>query len=150
MRPPLRCAPRWRDVTQVTVAARVVAGVLAAALLWAGAAKAVSRDATADAFGSLGLRWPGPLSVLVPAAEAGCAVALIVVPVGGATAALFLLVAFTAVLVSVIRRGVPVGCACFGAVSADPDRPVAWGSVARNAGLIALALFVVAVGPGLI
>jgi hypothetical protein len=134
----------------VTVAARVVAGVLAVALLWAAAAKAVARDATADAFGSLGLRWPAQLSILVPLAELACAAGLIAAPVVGATAALFLLVAFTAVLVSVIRRGVPVGCACFGAVSAEPDRPVGWGSVARNGALIALALFVVAVGPGLI
>jgi hypothetical protein len=134
----------------VTVAARAVAGVLAVALLWASVAKAASREATADAFGSLGLRAPGPLSTAVPLAEAVCAVGLIVAPVIGATAALFLLVAFTAVLVSVIRRGVPLGCACFGAVSSGPDQPVAWGSVARNVVLIAAALFVVAVGPGVI
>jgi hypothetical protein len=134
----------------VTVAARVVAGLLAAALVWAGAAKAVSREATADAFGSLGLRQPGPLSIAVPLAEVACALGLIVAPVVGAIGALFLLVAFTAVLVSVIRRGVPLGCACFGAVSAEPDRPVSWASLARNGGLIALALFVIAVGPGLI
>jgi hypothetical protein len=134
----------------VTLAARVVAGILALALMWAAVAKAVSHEATADAFGSLGLRWPAGLSVVVPLAEVACAAALIVAPVVGAIAALFLLVAFSAVLVSVIRRGVPVSCACFGAVSAEPDRPVSWGSVARNGGLIALALFVVAVGPGLI
>ena len=53
-------------------------------------AKAASREATADAFGSLGLRAPGPLSAAVPLAEAACAVGLIVAPVIGATAALLL------------------------------------------------------------
>ena len=134
----------------MTLAGRVVAGLLALALVWAAAAKALSREATADAFGSLGLRSPAMLSVAVPLAELACAVALVVAPVVGAAAALFLLVAFTSVLVSVIRRGVPLGCACFGAVSSASERPVSWVSVARNSGLIALALFVVAVGPGVI
>ncbi len=133
----------------MTVAARAVGAVLAAVLVWAAGAKAVDRDATADAFGSLGLRAPARLAVAVPLGEVACAIALVVVPVIGGLASVFLLVAFTAVLVGVIRRGVPVGCACFGAVS-SVDRPVSWGSVARNGVLIAMALFVVAVGPGVI
>jgi hypothetical protein len=35
-------------------------------------------------------------------------------------------------------------------VSTASERPVSWGSVIRNGVLIALALFVIAVGPGLI
>ncbi len=50
------------------------------------------------------------------------------------------LVAFTALIVRVLRRGQHPPCACFGGVRA---RPLGWGHVVRNAVLMALAVVAV-------
>jgi hypothetical protein len=131
----------------VTGAGRAAAVALAIVFAWAAVAKAADREGTADAFGALGLRGPAALALAVPVAELVTAVALVLVPVGGAFGALFLLVAFTVVLAGVVRRGVPVSCACFGAVSTRAADPVSLRSLVRNLVLLALASFVVAAAP---
>lgn len=57
------------------------------------------------------------------------------------TVAVGVLAAFTFALVRVLRRGERPVCMCFGVSRA---RPVSWMSVARNVGLIALAVTAVA------
>lgn len=53
------------------------------------------------------------------------------------------LVAFTVLIVRVLRRGQHPPCACFGNVRA---RPLGWGHVARNGVLVVLAALAVALG----
>ena len=132
----------------MNAAARVAAAVLAVVFTWAALAKLVRRDETADAFGSLGLRHPAELAVVVPLLELFVALELLLMPLVGAYGALFLLVAFTVVLVRVVRRDVAVGCACFGSMSNRPAEPVSWRSLVRNGVLVALALVVAAGASG--
>lgn len=120
------------DSLPQTLAALALAVVLAVAAV----TKARRPAATADDFASLGLAAPGPLARIVPAAEAACAVALVIVPAWGGVAAFALLAAFTAVLVPVVRSGRIVNCSCFGGVG---SRPVSAWTLARNAVLLALA-----------
>jgi len=127
--------------------ARASAVVLAVVFAWAGGAKLADRAGTVDAFGSLGLRRPADLAIVVPVLELFVAVGLIAMPLVGASGALFMLVAFTVVLVGVVRRGVPVACACFGSVSTRPADPVSTRSLLRNAVLIVLAVVAAAGAP---
>jgi uncharacterized membrane protein YphA (DoxX/SURF4 family) len=131
----------------MSAAARVSSIVLCVVFAWAGAAKLADREGTVDAFGSLGLRRPADLAIVVPVLELFVAVELIAMPLVGAYGALFMLVAFTVVLVGVVRRGVPVACACFGSVSTRRADPVTWRSLLRNAVLIVLALLAAAGAP---
>ena len=131
----------------MSTVARLSAVVLAIVFAWAGGAKFTDREGTADAFGSLGLRRPSDLALVVPILELFVAIELIAMPLVGAYLALFMLVAFTVVLVSVVRRDVPVACACFGSVSTKPAEPVSWRSLLRNAVLIVLALIAAAGAP---
>ena len=62
-----------------------------------------------------------------------------------AVAALFLLLAFTLVLVASLVRGRRPECHCFGVFSA---RAISWRTVARNGILVAAAAALVAPGPG--
>ena len=73
---------------------------------------------------------------LVPIAELVVAAALVAWPPIGAVLAGALLLAFTVVLVRAVRRGVTVGCACFGGAA---WRPVSIREIARNIGLLVLA-----------
>jgi hypothetical protein len=76
---------------------------------------------------------------VVPAVEATLGALLVVQwhrEVIAAVAAM-VLVSFSALLVVRLAQGRRPPCACFGALRA---RPIGWGSVARNAVLIALAL----------
>jgi hypothetical protein len=127
--------------------ARLSAVVLTVVFAWAGAAKLADREGTADAFGALGLRRPTDLAIVVPVLELFVAIELIAMPLVGAYGALFMLVAFTVVLIGVVRRGVPVACACFGSVSSKPAEPVSWRSLLRNGVLIVLALVAAAGAP---
>lgn len=125
---------------------RLVAGVLAGVFALAAVSKLAERPTTTRSFEDLGLRWPAPLAMIVPLAELLTAVVLVLWPAVGAAAALAMLCAFTVILVRVIRGGVPLGCACFGAWSARGNTGVGWASVARNAVLAAMATFVVVAG----
>lgn len=131
----------------MNVAARLVALALGGVFGVAAVAKLRDRVGTERSFSALGLRWPAHLAVVVPAIEALTAVALVVVPVAGAAVALGLLGVFSVVLLRVLRSGVPLGCACFGAIGARRDRPVGWGSLLRNLGLALLAVLVLLAAP---
>lgn len=118
---------------------RLVAAALAVVIGWAAIAKLRDRGATEAEFAELGVRRPALAVPLVCASEAACAVLLLVSPRIGALVAIGLLVAFSTVVVGVIRSGRTVSCACFGATSA---RPIDRWSLARNVGLIAAATLV--------
>ena len=113
-------------------AAVVVAAVFAAA----GAAKLRDLRATAADFERLGLPDAALFARIVPLAELAVAALLLIVPAGGAIAALVTLAFFTTFLVGRLRAGVRVPCACFGAASKAPLSGV---EIARNGGLIVLA-----------
>ncbi|GLW68583.1 hypothetical protein Kpho02_08820 [Kitasatospora phosalacinea] len=82
-------------------------------------------------------RLAGPVAAAVPVLEAGLALA-VWVPVLTAWAfgaAAVTLVAFTAALVAVLRRGIDASCSCFG-ISAAPVGPA---QVVRNCVLLAFS-----------
>ncbi len=105
--------------------------------MWAAVAKLRDPAATRRSFDELGLRAPGVAAIVVPVVELLVAVALVLWPPVGGAAAIVLLVAFTVVLVRVVMSGARVPCACFGATATSP---VGWPDVARNLGLLALAV----------
>ena len=119
---------------------RAAAILLAVVFAWSAIAKATDLSETSLGFAALGLRAPERLAVVVPALEMLTAGLLVVAPPVGGTLALFLLVAFTVVLIDLLRRGLRVSCACFGAVSSHEVR---WLDVCRNAVLIGLALLTI-------
>src|SRR5262245_30066038 len=86
---------------------------------------------------ALGLPWSrtGAPAIAVAVAEAVTALAVVALPAVGLALAALLLVAFTAVLVSMIRRQVRVPCRCFGA----SNRPPGAVHLVRNAILFAVA-----------
>lgn len=108
---------------------------VAIALAWAAVAKLVTRGETVRSFSELGLVAPHVLVPVVAGAELVTAGLLVGVPVVGAVIAIFLLIAFTVVLVRAIRDGLVVSCACFGGTAEQEVSPV---DVARNAGLLLL------------
>ncbi len=114
----------------------VAAVALAAILVVAAVAKLRRPDRTARDFAELGLVAPDLLARLVPIAEVGCAAALVLAPAWGGVVSFALLAGFTAVLAQVVRSGRVVSCSCFGGAS---SRPVSARTLARNAGLLALA-----------
>jgi hypothetical protein len=125
----------------VSEVAYATALVLAALFAWAGAAKLADRPRTAATFRAFGVPRPGWVGVGLPVVELGLAAALVVLPRVGGAVAVALLAAFTAVLARAVRRGVEVGCACFGTARAEPVSSV---EVARNllwAGAGGVALF---------
>lgn len=114
------------------------------------AAAAIGKLRSPDGFAAtLGALVPGrvarPLSRAVPVAELALAALLLsgAAPRAAGLLALVLLAGFSAVLVVLARRPVPVACHCFGA-AADAAPPVA---LARNAVLAAAALLLVAAPP---
>jgi len=114
------------------VAAVVVAAVFAAAA----AAKLRDLRATATDFDRLGLPSPDVFARAVPLAEVGVVALLLIVPAGGAVAALVTLAFFTTFLVGRLRAGVTAPCACFGAASKAPLSGI---EIARNGGLMVLS-----------
>jgi DoxX len=95
-----------------------------------------------------GSRWPvearelGAPTLLIPVVPwwelvVGALLAVGLVTPWAAIAAVVTLVAFTLLLVRVLRRGQHPSCACFGAWSSSP---VGWRHVARNVALIGVAV----------
>jgi len=123
--------------------ARILALVVAGVFWVSAAAKLRDRSGTARSFHELGLVSPVALAWLIPVLELLTAITLLVWPVGGAVVGLALLVGFTVVILGVIHSGATVSCACFGATA---SAPVGWGSVVRNAILIALLVAVALAG----
>ncbi|HKY15887.1 MAG TPA: MauE/DoxX family redox-associated membrane protein [Microthrixaceae bacterium] len=113
---------------------------LAALLIVAGVSKSLRPTETRTSFESLGLRSASRLAVAVPITELVVAAALVVWPPLGGSAAVVLLVAFTVVLVRVVRAGSGASCACFGALG---TAPVGWAEVVRNVGLCVLAVLAI-------
>lgn len=119
-------------------AALLLAGVFA----WAALAKVGAPGATALGLRRLGLPVPRVLAAILPAAEAGLAVLLVLSPRAGGLTALLLLAVFAVVLAAGARRG-SGGCACFGGAGADTPASTA---LLRN-GLLAVAAVVAAAPP---
>src|SRR5262249_32693354 len=107
--------------------------------------QAGTRRALAD-FGAPA-RLLQPLGVLLPLAELATAVALLFQPTArwGALSAALLLGLFVAGIARAMARGQAPDCDCFGQISSSP---AGWRTLARNAILMAPAIFVVAYGPG--
>jgi len=110
--------------------------VLAAVFVRAGVAKAMRSPETVAGFAALGVPAPDATARVVPVVELLLAVLLLAVPQAGAIAALALLAAFSAILGQALRRGVTVGCNCFGAARVDPVSRV---GLLRNGLLAVLA-----------
>lgn len=107
------------------LAALVVAAMFAASSV----AKWRDPAGAARGLGLLGVPRPWAVVRILPPLEAAVALALVVVPPVGGTAAVVLLVGFTAFLVDRLRAGIRAPCACFGGGGgplsvADPVRNV--------------------------
>lgn len=120
-----------------TLAATVAAFVLAAVLAASAGAKLADRDATARAFGLLGVPASRTAAVAVPVAELTVAAVLVVAPAAGGFAALAVLVCFTAFLADRIRSGATAPCRCFGGLRTEAVGTI---DIVRNVVLMALAL----------
>ena len=86
----------------------------------------------------------------VPWIELVCGVCLIL-GLWARSAALVLclmLVAFIAMILSTMARGMDVSCSCFGKFELPCTGPVGWCHIVRNAVLLAVAAFVLRKGPG--
>lgn len=113
--------------------------LLAAVFGWSALAKLRDVPGTVESFRAMGLRRPLFLARVIPVVELGVGVWILLAPWVGASLAFAMLVGFTLVILSVIRSGVVVRCACFGATSAAP---LGWGGVVRNLILMALSVVV--------
>lgn len=124
----------------LVVPARIALGFVFAL---SGVAKAFDRTGAVRAAAAMGVpaRFAGIVGRGLPVAEIAVAALLVagVTAWWGALAAALLLVAFTAALAANLLRGKRPPCNCFGQLS---DKAISWGTVARNAGLLAAAGFV--------
>jgi peroxiredoxin len=131
------------------VALSVARVLLALVFAAAAAGKLVDRLGTRQALTEFGVshKLAGAGAVLLPAAELAIAVALLPRPSArwGAIAAALLLAAFIAAIARVLRQGRTPDCHCFGQIHSAPATN---STVIRNAGLLAVAVFVASVGPG--
>lgn len=98
---------------------------------------------TVTEFTNLGVPFPSAAAYAIPGLELMVCAALVAVPAWGGVWAFVLLVGFTTTLVSIIRSGRVVNCACFGALT---DQPVSWHSILRNAVLLAGAFTLAVAG----
>lgn len=125
----------------VDQAVSILAWALAAMFLWAAGAKAIRPHQTRRSFEALGLAMPGVLAAAVPLLEGAISIALVLVPPWGGAAAFGLMAVFTTVLARVVRSGLVVSCACFGAAT---NAPVSKRTLIRNA-VVLLASAAVAI-----
>jgi len=119
--------------------AAVARVALAVVLLGAGVAKLTDRRRVVGLVAEvLGPRAAAPVAIVLPVVEVGLAVGLLALWGSAIPAwvAAGVIVAFTAVLVRALVRG--VACPCFGRLSAA--RPVGPIDVLRNGALVALAV----------
>jgi uncharacterized membrane protein YphA (DoxX/SURF4 family)/thiol-disulfide isomerase/thioredoxin len=108
--------------------------------LLAGITKLLDVDKSRDGIESFGLpRWAAKiLGVVLPLVELAAAIALLAgIAFVGEAIMLGLLVAFIAAIAINIGLGRKPVCSCFGAMS---SKPVGWGTLARNFGLVAVAV----------
>jgi peroxiredoxin len=116
---------------------------LAASFLLAAAMKLTQPGRTRQAMSDFGVapRFAGLIAMGVVAAELLVGVALLIPSSArwGALAALALLAGFSVAVAVVLRRGELVACNCFGSLT---ERPVGGATLARNACLAAIAIFI--------
>ncbi len=123
--------------------------VLALVFLVAGVAKLSDRDGSREAAQAFGVpaRLAGATAVLLPIAELVAAALLVpsvTAPVGAALAAVLLL-AFCAGITRSMVRGEAPDCHCFGQLHSSPAGPR---TLIRNVALLAIAVLLLAAGPG--
>lgn len=133
----------YRVADAMGALAPLAALTLAAVFALAAVTKLVDRAATTTEFDALGLPAPAAFSRIVPPAEFAVAGLLLLRPAVGALLAAIALLAFSAVLVSVLRSGRSVSCGCLGPLS---RRPVSGSTLARNGFLLTLAALA-SIGP---
>lgn len=126
----------YRGIDVVVALAPVAGLALAAVFVVAAVTKLADRDGTTEEFANLGLPAPGLLARVVPPAELIVAALLLTRPNVGALTATVALLAFSAVLLAVLRSGRSVSCGCLGSLS---DKPVSAATLVRNGALITLA-----------
>ncbi len=123
--------------------------LLAAVFLVAGLGKLADRDGAREATHAFGMPevLAGPASTLLIVAELAAGVLLIpsVTAQAGAAIAALLLLTFCAGITRSMLRGEAPDCHCFGQLHSAPAGPK---TLARNALLTAVAIFVLAGGPG--
>jgi uncharacterized membrane protein YphA (DoxX/SURF4 family) len=117
--------------------ATVSAVALAVVFLWSSVAKFRTPAGTAGQFAELGIPLPRISARVVPAAELGVCVLLLILPGWGGVVAFAVLASFTTLLAGVVRSGRPVACACFGG---SADDPVTKAHLIRNAVLMAMTI----------
>lgn len=127
----------------------IVRGLLAATFAVAGGSKLAARGdfrRTLREFG-VPLRFAGAGAIVLPLAELAAAGLVIATTTAraGAAVALLLLSVFCAAIARALRRGERPDCGCAGRLRATPVGP---GTLVRNGALAALAVLVVAAGPG--
>jgi putative oxidoreductase len=126
--------------------------LLAAVFLYAGLIKALSSAEFAMAllpFTFVPENWIEPLARLLPLAEVGAAL-LLVLPWtwrGGAVLVLLLLAAFVSALGWALANDIVVACSCFGA-DEEPSRAAMVTAIVRDIGLAALAVILLVAPSG--
>ncbi len=123
--------------------------ILSATFISAGATKIITRKHFASALPNMGVpaSLVSAVAFVIPPCEVVIGVLLLVNATAffAALAALFMLIAFSALLVFTITRGQGGGCNCFGSLSSD--KPVGPQALVRNGLLAAMAAMIVAAGP---
>jgi thiol-disulfide isomerase/thioredoxin/uncharacterized membrane protein YphA (DoxX/SURF4 family) len=118
--------------------------LLAAVFAFAAIGKLLDHGGSRQAVADFGVPDPlvGPVAAVLPVAELAVAVALLVPATArwGAVGALLLLGAFVAAIARSMIRGEAPDCHCFGALHSEP---AGWRTLARNALLAGVAVFVV-------
>ncbi len=122
---------------------------LAAVFATAGVGKLLDRGGSREALAGFGVPEPlqDAMSVGLPMCELGAAAALLVrqAAVWGAVGALVLLLAFVIGISVAIAGGRAPECHCFGQIHSEP---AGWSTLVRNGVLAAVAVVIVAAGPG--
>lgn len=120
--------------------------LLAIVFAWSAVAKFRSPDATRQLLDTLDVPFPRMAGRALPLIEVALAVGLLVFQRPAAVAAIVVLIVFSLVLASIIRRGVEIECGCFGSSSTEPVSVI---DLVRNGGLVALGAVAV-VGPSFV
>jgi len=133
----------------VSLVARIIVG---GTLLAAGALKIGHFDAFASTIASYRIPFlpsavVAPMSVAIPLIEVLLGAYLLIGLYTRVIGALALceFAIFAAAVASVVIRGIPASCGCFGP---GDTRPASWVEVARDVGLAVLAALIVWRGPG--
>jgi uncharacterized membrane protein YphA (DoxX/SURF4 family)/peroxiredoxin len=133
----------------MNTAALAVRLALAAVFLLAGLGKLLDRRGAERALQEFGIpvRLTAFAAIALPLAELAIAAALVfpASATGGAITASVLLVAFMIAIANALFHDRAPDCHCFGRIH---SAPAGKGTLARNGGLLLLAVFVSAVGPG--